>query len=469
MAEFFNAQGLRAVAVHAGNESAPRTTSLQQLASGELDVIFSVDMFNEGVDVPNIDTVLMLRPTESTVIWMQQFGRGLRRAPGKPFLKVIDYIGNHRSFLMKLSSIAALAERPATSMGALRSVLDEIRRQELELPEGCSITYELESIAILESLLKPARPEAALEAFYKDFLERHGVRPTAVEAFHEGFNPRSNSERSWLGFVSRMNGLSEPEAAAFSQSRAFLESIEKTETSRSYKIVLLLALISADKIPGEIGIDELVEQVAKLAARYLKVREDFSVDVEDAKDLRRLLVENPIRAFVGGQGTGDVSYFRFEGERLSTTFEASDASSFQELLREILDWRLAQYLSRQGPGGVTADIVCLVARAGDRPILFLPSSASALHIELGPAPMRIEGEAYEALIAKIAINVVRRTGEEVNVLPAILRRWFGDDAGLPGRGERVRLKRGQSGFEMEALHASSSQGLQIGGVICAKQ
>ncbi len=79
MAEFFNAQGLRAVAVHAGNESAPRTTSLQQLASGELDVIFSVDMFNEGVDVPNIETVLMLRPTELTVIWMQQFGRGLRR------------------------------------------------------------------------------------------------------------------------------------------------------------------------------------------------------------------------------------------------------------------------------------------------------------------------------------------------------------------------------------------------------
>ena len=55
--------------------------------------------------------------------------------------------------------------------------------------------------------------------------------------------------------------LSETEAAAFSQSRAFLQSIEKTETTRSYKIVLLLALISADKIPGEIGIDELVEQL----------------------------------------------------------------------------------------------------------------------------------------------------------------------------------------------------------------
>ena len=110
--DFFNVAGVRAVAVHAGDDSPPRTTSLQRLASGELEVIFSVDMFNEGVDVPNIDTVLMLRPPKSTVIWMQQFGRGFRERRASHFLKAIDYIGNHRSFLMKLSSIAALAERP---------------------------------------------------------------------------------------------------------------------------------------------------------------------------------------------------------------------------------------------------------------------------------------------------------------------------------------------------------------------
>ena len=167
MADFFNARGVRSVAVHAGSESAPRATSLQQLASGELEVIFSVDMFNEGVDVPNIDTVLMLRPTESTVIWMQQFGRGLRKAPGKSHLKVIDYIGNHRSFLMKLRSVAALADREAISMGALRTVLDELIKQELDLPEGCSVTYELEAVQILEELLKPSRAETAIEVFYK--------------------------------------------------------------------------------------------------------------------------------------------------------------------------------------------------------------------------------------------------------------------------------------------------------------
>jgi hypothetical protein len=67
------------------------------------------------------------------------------------------------------------------------------------------------------------------------------------------------------------------------------------------------------------------------------------------------------------------------------------------------------------------------------------------------------------VIAKIAINVVRRSGQEQNLLPEILRGWFGQDAGLPGRGERVRLKRGPSGFAMEPLKVSASQGLQVWG------
>jgi superfamily II DNA or RNA helicase/diadenosine tetraphosphate (Ap4A) HIT family hydrolase len=457
MAEFFNARGVRSVAVHAGNESAPRTTSLRHLADGKIDVIFSVDMFNEGVDVPNIDTVLMLRPTESTVIWMQQFGRGLRTAPGKPFLKVIDYIGNHRSFIMKLRSIAALADRNASSIGALRKLLDEVRKQELDLPAGCSVTYELESVEILDSLLKPARPEAALEAFYKEFFERHGVRPTAVEAFHESFSPRGNSERSWLGFVSRMNGLSQAETRAFSQSRAFLESIEKTETNQSHTIALLLAMISADSIPGEIGIDKLAEHVARLAARYLKVRNDLSVDVGDAKGLRRILVENPIPALVDGKGTRDVSFFRFERDHLSTTFEVGDVGSFRDLLREILDWRLAEYLHRRGSGDPNADFICRVARAGDDPILYLPNEATGLYLEQA----QIDDETYEVSIEKNVINVVRKADEHVNLLPEILRHWFGDDAGLPGRGERVRLRRTPSGFEMEALRIPTPQALKV--------
>ncbi len=68
MAEYFRKEGLRVAAVHSGPTSAPRTLSLERLDAGDLDVVFSVDMFNEGVDLPNVDTVLMLRPTESIVL-----------------------------------------------------------------------------------------------------------------------------------------------------------------------------------------------------------------------------------------------------------------------------------------------------------------------------------------------------------------------------------------------------------------
>ena len=71
------------MAVHAGAASAPRAHSLVQLEAADLDIVCSVDMFNEGLDVPAIDTVRTLRPTESRIFWLQQFGRGLRHLAGK--------------------------------------------------------------------------------------------------------------------------------------------------------------------------------------------------------------------------------------------------------------------------------------------------------------------------------------------------------------------------------------------------
>ena len=108
MAEFFRQQGLRAVAVHSGDSSAPRAQSLEELSAGELDVIFAVDIFNEGLDLPELDTVLMLRPTESRILWLQQFGRGLRKTNDGKQLTVIDYIGNHRTFLLKPQTLLGL-------------------------------------------------------------------------------------------------------------------------------------------------------------------------------------------------------------------------------------------------------------------------------------------------------------------------------------------------------------------------
>ncbi len=109
MAEAFRDRGVRAVAVHAGEGSAPRHASLDAFARGDLDVIFSVDLFNEGLDVPAIDTILLLRPTASPVVFLQQLGRGLRRSEGKTHVTAIDFVGNHRSFLTPARLLAGLA------------------------------------------------------------------------------------------------------------------------------------------------------------------------------------------------------------------------------------------------------------------------------------------------------------------------------------------------------------------------
>lgn len=458
MAAYFVREGLRAVAVHAGPTSAPRTTSLKQLADGEIDLIFAVDMFNEGVDVPAIDTVMMLRPTESTVIWMQQLGRGLRVSKGKERLTVIDYIGNHRAFLMKLRGLAALLNREAESKGRLREVLEDIRAETLSLPPGCEITYDLAAVDILQHLLRPAGTEAALEAFYLDFEDRHGVRPNAVETFHAGLNPRSSSDGSWLGFVERMGGFSSEERAAFIEARDFLIAIEKTETTRSYKIALLLALFEGDELSTKIGIDDLARRVAVLASRIHKLEQDFSVDPNDGAAMRRLLIRNPIEALVKAKGTGGVPYFRFENQVFSFTFDPPDGPGFGALLREVLDWRLAQYLIR---GGGLDEVVCRVSRnSGGSPILFLPNSSGEGLAE-GQLEVDVEGEILEATVAKIAINAVRDRASGSNRLAEILLNWFGPEAGLPGRSHRVRLRRRDDIMVMEPLGVQVGSGLRL--------
>lgn len=455
MADFFVQAGVRAVAVHAGANSAPRTTSLKQLAAGELDVIFAVDMFNEGIDVPSIDTVMMLRPTESTIIWLQQLGRGLRVSDGKERLTVIDYIGNHRAFLMKLRAMAALAEQEADSPGRLRVLLDEIVGESITLPTGCEVTYELAAIEILRELLRPTGSESALETFYRDFTERHGVRPNAVETFHAGLNPRSNGEGSWLGFVERMGGLSDEEASALRAARDFFVSIEKTEVTRSYKIAVLLSLFDEDELLPRIQLDALAERVAGLARRVHRLSEDFSVNLADTRAIRELLVRNPIAAFLLGKGTGGVSYFQMDGDAFGFAFAPPDGPGFPILLREILDWRLAQYLVR---GGRSEEVVCRVSRnTSGNPILFLPSGSSA-RLPQGLLDVEVDGRQLEATVAKIAINAVRDPATGFNQLPEILRTWFGPEAGRPGRSDRVRLHRQDDRMLMEPLGAAAQAG-----------
>ncbi|HEX8619036.1 MAG TPA: DEAD/DEAH box helicase family protein [Thermoanaerobaculia bacterium] len=103
MARRFNDAGIPSLHVSADSTSAERDDALRKLKAREVNCLFAVDLFNEGVDVPEIDTVLFLRPTESATVFLQQLGRGLRRTHEKDCLTVLDFIGNaNRNFRFDL-------------------------------------------------------------------------------------------------------------------------------------------------------------------------------------------------------------------------------------------------------------------------------------------------------------------------------------------------------------------------------
>jgi superfamily II DNA or RNA helicase/HKD family nuclease len=96
MAAKFQAMGVAAVAISGTTPAELRVGALRDLTEGRVQVVFSVDLLNEGIDIPAVDVVLMLRPTESATLFLQQLGRGLRTAPNKTVCTVLDFVGTHR-------------------------------------------------------------------------------------------------------------------------------------------------------------------------------------------------------------------------------------------------------------------------------------------------------------------------------------------------------------------------------------
>ena len=139
MAAFCNSKGLAARSVDGESSDAERTAALQDLRSGKINILFVRDLFNEGLDIPGIDTVLFLRPTESATIFLQQLGRGLRREEGKACLTVLDFIGDANRAFRFIDRFRALTR--GTRAEVHRAIEDGFPR----LPAGCDIRLDRES------------------------------------------------------------------------------------------------------------------------------------------------------------------------------------------------------------------------------------------------------------------------------------------------------------------------------------
>jgi superfamily II DNA or RNA helicase/HKD family nuclease len=180
IARIFNETGIRSQAVWADTPSPERQRALDDLAARRINVVFCVDLFNEGVDVPVVDTLLLLRPTDSPTLFLQQLGRGLRKSHGKLQCLVLDFVGQHRKEFRFDRRFRAL-------LGGSRSDLQRQIEQGFPfLPAGCHM--ELDRVAqdiVLENIRQavPSRWSRKVEELRA--MTEGGVDVTLVDYLRE--------------------------------------------------------------------------------------------------------------------------------------------------------------------------------------------------------------------------------------------------------------------------------------------
>lgn len=207
MARRFCEAGYQATVVL--GETPERQQAIAQLRAGSLQVVFTVDVFNEGVDLPEVDTLLLLRPTESATIFLQQLGRGLRLHDSKECLTVLDFLGVARQeFRFDIGFRALLG-------GTRKELAEQVETGFPYLPSGCSMQLDrMAAKVVLDNLkgsIKRARPFLRQElislgpqASLAEFLARSGAE---LEEVYSGKEP------GWIG-LRRQVGFPTPPASA---------------------------------------------------------------------------------------------------------------------------------------------------------------------------------------------------------------------------------------------------------------
>lgn len=363
MAAQFNKRGVVSAAVYAGSPLG-RTEAIDRLRTGLLSVIFSVDLFNEGVDLPSIDTVILLRPTESKILFLQQLGRGLRRSDEKTHLVVLDFIGNHQSFLQKPQALFGV--------GATYRALAEFGRKaeegRLELPDGCYVNYDLKIIDLLKTL-DSGGPEKEYEALRASL----GRRPTLAEFYRAGASLQAlrRQHGSWFELVRHMDGLDEDERRVVAGLRHFLIEVETTAMTKSFKMVLLEAFLEMGGLERPPTIDALAERSWQVLHRRKNLLGDLPDAIQSLPDgsapaWRRYWLGNPINAWIGGNRAEDeAASFRVQDERFhfGEALQSADVEAAESLLQELVDYRLAAYEVRRQSGTSGSNVVPIASYA----------------------------------------------------------------------------------------------------------
>lgn len=351
MADFFGENGIKVAVVHSGHATSKnfmsRDKAIEALEKGSIKVIFVVDLFNEGVDIPSIDTVLFLRPTESYVIFIQQLGRGLRKFENKGALKVLDFIGNYKRahhIPMLLSGENPLQEKK----GKGTSYTD------IQYPDGCQVNFDFRLIDLFTEMRKHDPLQTRMkDEFYRLQAELERC-PTRLDIF-EGCDIELThflQEGGWLGFLKQVDELTaEEEVWLTNEVKDFLREIERTVMTKSYKIPTLLCFIEKDVWIMNVT----VERLQKVWADYYRKpvhAKDMLRDKSTKKwrewekdELSKLAIKNPVKYLAKS------TFFHYdEINKVFSIKESLQAYLTPELARhfhDILTWRSLQYFAKR--------------------------------------------------------------------------------------------------------------------------
>lgn len=245
MAKEFCRRGISSVAVYSnadGAYSEDREKAIEKLKNREISVIFSVDMFNEGVDIASLDMVMFLRPTHSQVVFLQQLGRGLRTCRGKEYLNVLDFIGNYER-----AGRAPFLLSGGTSSGE-RSAVDYYR---IEYPDDCIVDFDMRLVDLFREMDHRSLSvrERIRQEYYRVKETLSGKVPTRMELFtymeDELYqyciaHARENPFRQYMDFLHELGELSAEEETVYDGiGREFLSLIETTDMQKVYKMPVL--------------------------------------------------------------------------------------------------------------------------------------------------------------------------------------------------------------------------------------
>ena len=263
MAREFSSRGIPSVAVFSdasGEYTEKRNVAIQKLKNGEIRVIFSVDMFNEGVDITSVDMVMFLRPTESPIVFLQQLGRGLRKCRGKEFLTVLDFIGNYE----KAGRVRFLLEGKSDMYREGCHLSDALR-----FPDDCMVDFDMKLIDLFAEMDRKhlkLKDQVINEYFrVKDLL---GKRPTRLDLFtymddniYETAitHSKDNPFKRYLEFLNDLGELNQIEVEFYKGiGREFISLLENTNMSKVYKMPVLMAFYNNSDVLMKVSEKQLL-------------------------------------------------------------------------------------------------------------------------------------------------------------------------------------------------------------------